>query len=78
MRRHDRVEAACGTETAPGSVQRQNVRNPITRVLLGHRIVAIGENAFVQRLLEVNDPGTMKVVEDSGIHFCPVVHRHGV
>ena len=46
-------------------------------VLLGQSVVAVREKPFVQRFLEMNDPGRMKVVENPGINPRPIMHWHG-
>jgi hypothetical protein len=58
-------------------LQRQDIRDEATGVLLCERVEAAWQQAAVQDFLDLSDPRRVKGVKDPGFNARPVVHRHG-
>ena len=58
-------------------MQRQQVRDRAAGVLLGEGVEAFRQQAAVEDLLKLRDPGDMKRMEDAGFNAPPVMHGHG-
>src|SRR5262249_4674328 len=59
------------------ALEGQHVRAEPSRMLLGQRVVVLGENSCIQSTRDIRDPIVMESMEDPRINASPVVSRHG-
>ena len=76
-RRGQRQRAGVRLRVGRAGVQRQHVRDGAAGVLFGQGIVALRQQAAVEGLLDLRDPGDVKSMKDPGVNAGPIVQRHG-
>ena len=70
------VSPEFGIKARAPEAQRQHVWNELSGVLFGHGIETRRQDASIESLSHVRDPGAMEMVKRSGLHSGPIVNRH--